>query len=130
MGIGTTTVGDECVSRCAPATTTARQRIPANQSTSDSRNLTEVVRTLMKPTESTVEGRRRLLGRNLSIAFDAPVKIVRGSMQYLYDEAGRQYLDGYNNVAHVGHSHPRVVQAAAEQMLVLNTHTRYQAAAP
>jgi len=79
----------------------------------------------MKPTESTVEGRRRLLGRNLSIAYDAPVKIVRGSMQYLYDEAGRQYLDGYNNVAHVGHCHPRVVEAGMRQMQTLNTNTRY-----
>ena len=46
-------------------------------------------------------------------------------MQYLYDESGRRYLDAYNNVPHVGHSHPRVVQAAIEQMLVLNTNTRY-----
>ena len=46
-------------------------------------------------------------------------------MQYLYDHAGRRYLDAYNNVPHVGHSHPRVVQAATEQMLVLNTNTRY-----
>jgi 4-aminobutyrate aminotransferase-like enzyme len=53
------------------------------------------------------------------------VKIVRGWMQYLYDQAGRRYLDAYNNVPHVGHSHPRVVAAATEQMLVLNTNTRY-----
>jgi 4-aminobutyrate aminotransferase-like enzyme len=53
------------------------------------------------------------------------VKIVRGWMQYLYDQSGRRYLDAYNNVPHVGHSHPRVVQAAIEQMLVLNTNTRY-----
>jgi 4-aminobutyrate aminotransferase-like enzyme len=46
-------------------------------------------------------------------------------MQYLYDHAGRRYLDAYNNVPHVGHSHPRVVQAAIEQMLLVNTNTRY-----
>jgi 4-aminobutyrate aminotransferase-like enzyme len=46
-------------------------------------------------------------------------------MQYLYDQAGRRYLDAFNNVPHVGHSHPRVVAAATEQMLVLNTNTRY-----
>jgi 4-aminobutyrate aminotransferase-like enzyme len=46
-------------------------------------------------------------------------------MQYLYDHTGRRYLDAYNNVPHVGHSHPRVVQAAIEQMLLLNTNTRY-----
>ena len=46
-------------------------------------------------------------------------------MQYLFDENGRRYLDGYNNVPHVGHCHPRVVEAAARQMRALNTNTRY-----
>ena len=46
-------------------------------------------------------------------------------MQYLFDETGRQYLDAYNNVPHVGHCHPRVVEAARQQMGVLNTNTRY-----
>jgi len=78
-----------------------------------------------KTPEETLAARRRVIGPNLSVSYRHPVKIVRGWMQYLYDQAGRQYLDGYNNVPHVGHSHPRVVQAAAEQMLVLNTNTRY-----
>lgn len=69
--------------------------------------------------------RRRLLGRNLSVAYRNPVKIVRGEMQYLYDDEGRRYLDAYNNVAHVGHCHPRVVAAGSEQMRTLNTNTRY-----
>lgn len=72
-----------------------------------------------------IEARKKLLGGNLSIAYDDPIKIVRGSMQYLYDEDGRQYLDAYNNVAHVGHCHPRVVQAGQRQMETLNTNTRY-----
>ena len=46
-------------------------------------------------------------------------------MQYLYDEDGTEYLDAYNNVAHVGHCHPRVVQAAQQQIGILNTNTRY-----
>ena len=75
--------------------------------------------------EETLAARRRVIGPNLSVAYQTPVKIVRGWMQYLYDESGRQYLDAYNNVPHVGHSHPRVVRAATEQMLVLNTNTRY-----
>ena len=69
--------------------------------------------------------RRRLLGRNLSFAYRKPIHIVRGSMQYLYDAEGRRYLDAVNNVAHVGHCHPRVVQAGQEQMAVLNTNSRY-----
>ena len=75
--------------------------------------------------DSIIEARRRLLGRNLSIAYDAPVAIVRGSMQYLYDDEGRQYLDADTNVAHVGHCHPKVVEAGLRQMQVLNTNTRY-----
>lgn len=75
--------------------------------------------------EETLAARRRVIGPNLSVAYRTPVKIVRGWMQYLFDESGRQYLDAYNNVPHVGHSHPRVVRAATEQMLVLNTNTRY-----
>jgi 4-aminobutyrate aminotransferase-like enzyme len=46
-------------------------------------------------------------------------------MQYLYDDDGRQYLDAYNNVPHVGHCHPHVADAAADQLRVLNTNTRY-----
>ena len=69
--------------------------------------------------------RRRLLGRNLSLSYRRPLKIVRGFGQYLYDESGRAYLDAYNNVPLVGHSHPRVVRAAQEQLCLLNTNTRY-----
>lgn len=72
-----------------------------------------------------MERRRMLLGRNLSVAYERPLHIVRGSMQYLYDDEGRQYLDAYNNVAHVGHCHPAVVAAGQRQMEVLNTNTRY-----
>lgn len=75
--------------------------------------------------DETLAARGRLLGRNLSVAYRDPVKIVRGEMQYLYDDEGRRYLDAYNNVAHVGHCHPRVVSAGVEQMRSLNTNTRY-----
>ncbi len=46
-------------------------------------------------------------------------------MQHLFDDEGRRYLDAYNNVPHVGHCHPRVVEAAVTQMRMLNTNTRY-----
>ncbi|HEX9185519.1 MAG TPA: aminotransferase class III-fold pyridoxal phosphate-dependent enzyme [Vicinamibacteria bacterium] len=77
-----------------------------------------------RPAE-TLAGRRRLLGRNLSVSYRRPLKIVRGFGAYLYDEAGRAYLDAYNNVPLVGHSHPRVVRAVQEQIGLLNTNTRY-----
>jgi len=76
-------------------------------------------------TETALDQRRRLLGRNLSVSYRKPLKIVRGWKQYLYDDAGRAYLDAYNNVPLVGHSHPRVFRAVQEQMALLNTNTRY-----
>jgi 4-aminobutyrate aminotransferase-like enzyme/Ser/Thr protein kinase RdoA (MazF antagonist) len=75
--------------------------------------------------QRTLEGRKSLLGKNLSISYERPLKIVRGWMEYLYDETGRAYLDVYNNVPVVGHSHPRVGRAAQEQLALLNTNTRY-----
>jgi 4-aminobutyrate aminotransferase-like enzyme/Ser/Thr protein kinase RdoA (MazF antagonist) len=75
--------------------------------------------------DDTLSVRRRHIGRNLSIGYSRHVKVLRGWMQYLFDAAGRRYLDGYNNVPHVGHAHPRIVAAAAEQARTLSTNTRY-----
>ncbi len=70
--------------------------------------------------------RKQRIGGNLSVSYSRnPLNIVRGSMQYLYDETGRAFIDAYNNVPHVGHAHPRVVRAVSEQLAVLNTNTRY-----
>ncbi|WP_374653210.1 aminotransferase class III-fold pyridoxal phosphate-dependent enzyme [Dongia sp.] len=69
--------------------------------------------------------RRRHLAPSFSLAYAAPLKIVRGSGCHLYDETGKAYLDMVNNVAHVGHCHPRVVEAAGRQMRELNTNSRY-----
>ena len=74
---------------------------------------------------STLALRRKIIGGNLSIGYQEPLKIERGWMQYLFDETGRRYVDAYNNVPHVGHCHPRVVAAGQQQMAVLNTNTRY-----
>lgn len=73
----------------------------------------------------TLARRRESLGGNLSISYDEPLKIVRGRKQFLYDDTGRAFLDVYNNVPLVGHSHPRVVEAVQKQIAVLNTNTRY-----
>ena len=69
--------------------------------------------------------RSQHIGKSLSISYQKPLKIVRGAMQYLYDDEGRTYLDAVNNVPHVGHCHPKVVKAAQRQMAILNTNTRY-----
>ncbi|HRR09471.1 MAG TPA: aminotransferase class III-fold pyridoxal phosphate-dependent enzyme [Rhodothermales bacterium] len=79
-----------------------------------------------KPSKANTWSKRQLrLGANLSLGYDEPVKVLRGWKQYLFDETGRRYIDGYNNVPHVGHAHPRIVEAACRQMSILNTNTRY-----
>jgi 4-aminobutyrate aminotransferase-like enzyme/Ser/Thr protein kinase RdoA (MazF antagonist) len=75
--------------------------------------------------DATLTARKELLGGNLSVSYSHPLKIVRGWRQYLYDDTGRAYLDVYNNVPLVGHSHPRVVAAVQQQIALLNTNTRY-----
>ncbi|MEO0899035.1 MAG: aminotransferase class III-fold pyridoxal phosphate-dependent enzyme [Bacteroidota bacterium] len=69
--------------------------------------------------------RKKYVGRGMSISYQKPLTILRGQAAYLIDSNGRRYLDTANNVAHVGHEHPRVVEAGARQMRVLNTNTRY-----
>ena len=69
--------------------------------------------------------RRRHVGPSLGLSYRRPLVILRGRGAYLFDGTGRAHLDCVNNVCHVGHCHPRVVAAAAEQMAELNTNTRY-----
>jgi len=76
-------------------------------------------------TETLAQRRTRLMGPNVPTFYRTPVHIVRGQGVWLWDADGRRYLDCYNNVAHVGHCHPRVVAAIAAQAAILNTHTRY-----
>jgi len=61
----------------------------------------------------------------LSVSYDQPLKIVKGKGVWLYDEDENAYLDMVNNVSHVGHCHPKVTQAAIDQMQKLNTNSRY-----
>jgi 4-aminobutyrate aminotransferase-like enzyme len=72
-----------------------------------------------------IERRRNLLGSAYRLFYDQPVHIVRGEGVWLYDADGNKYLDMYNNVPHVGHCHPHVVEAICKQIQTLNTHTRY-----
>jgi 4-aminobutyrate aminotransferase-like enzyme/Ser/Thr protein kinase RdoA (MazF antagonist) len=77
------------------------------------------------PPEVLLRRRAELLGPSLSISYAKKLKIVRGRGAYLYDHTGRAFVDGVNNICHVGHSHPHVVEALARQAAVLNTNTRY-----
>ncbi|MEC7193334.1 MAG: aminotransferase class III-fold pyridoxal phosphate-dependent enzyme, partial [SAR324 cluster bacterium] len=69
--------------------------------------------------------RLHILGRNLSLSYKEPLTILRGEGVYLIDALGRRFVDCVNNVAHVGHCHPRVVEAQRKQSGLLNTNTRY-----
>lgn len=75
-------------------------------------------------TAALAQRRRRALPRS-PLFYDDPVHLVRGEGAWLFDAAGRRYLDCYNNVPVVGHGHPRVVRAVAEQQRLLATHSRY-----
>jgi len=77
------------------------------------------------PLDELLRQREAHLGKALSIAHGKPLHITHGRMQYLYAADGTQYLDLVNNVCHVGHSNPRVVEAGQRQMALLNTNTRY-----
>jgi 4-aminobutyrate aminotransferase-like enzyme len=80
----------------------------------------------MKPEiAAMMERRKRLLGSAYRLFYEEPVHIVRGEGVWLYDADGNRFLDMYNNVPHVGHCHPHVVEALTRQIAILNTHTRY-----
>lgn len=72
-----------------------------------------------------LERRYRVIGPNSPLFYERPLHIVRGEGVWLWDADGRRYLDAYNNVPHVGHCHPHVVEAIARQSAMLNVHTRY-----
>ncbi|MGH2842496.1 MAG: aminotransferase class III-fold pyridoxal phosphate-dependent enzyme [Solirubrobacteraceae bacterium] len=57
--------------------------------------------------------------------YDVPLQVARAAGVWITDSAGRAYLDAYNNVACVGHGHPRVTAAIARQSRQINTHMRY-----
>lgn len=76
------------------------------------------------PTRALLERRRRVLPRS-PLFYSDPVHLVRGDGVWLFDPEDRRYLDCYNNVPVVGHSHPRVVRAVVEQQRLLAIHSRY-----
>jgi len=69
--------------------------------------------------------RNQTIGPYSPLFYEEPIELVSASGVWLTAADGTRYLDGYNNVPHVGHAHPRVVAAIAEQAARLNIHTRY-----
>ena len=72
-----------------------------------------------------VARRSRVFGPTSMLFYARPLNLLRGEGVWLIGADGTRYLDAYNNVASVGHCHPRVVAAVSRQMATLNTHNRY-----
>jgi 4-aminobutyrate aminotransferase-like enzyme len=77
------------------------------------------------PLERSVRSRRKLFGAASVLFYAKPLEFVRGRDCWLYTHDGVAYLDAYNNVPSVGHAHPKVVDAATQQLRQLNIHSRY-----
>ena len=64
--------------------------------------------------QTSLKSRRDLaLGSGATLFYDEPLEIVRGEGAYLFDKAGKRYIDMYNNVPCVGHANAAVVKAMA-----------------
>lgn len=78
-----------------------------------------------EPPVALLARRRQVIGYSLSVSYRQKLKMVRGRGAWLIDHTGRRYLDTVNNITHVGHCHPHVVEALARQAGELNTNSRY-----
>ncbi|KAB5552230.1 hypothetical protein DKX38_009541 [Salix brachista] len=69
------------------------------------------------PADEILAKRKEYLSPSLFHFFNKPLNVVDGKMQYLFDENGRRYLDGFGGIATVccGHCHPDVVDAIVKQ---------------
>ena len=69
--------------------------------------------------------RERVLAEVQEHYYARPPQMERGWREYLVDVDGRVFLDMVNNVASVGHAHPRIADAASRQLRLLNTNSRF-----
>jgi alanine-glyoxylate transaminase/(R)-3-amino-2-methylpropionate-pyruvate transaminase len=69
--------------------------------------------------------RKQFLNPGIFHFYQAPLMLVEGSMQYVWDETGKRYLDGLGGIVtiSVGHCHPHVVAAANRQNELLQHST-------
>jgi 4-aminobutyrate aminotransferase-like enzyme len=75
--------------------------------------------------DDVLQQRETRFARSQRAYYVRPMSLVRSAGAWFTDEDGYQYLDAVNNVSHVGHAHPAVVDAAARQMRKLNTNSRF-----
>jgi alanine-glyoxylate transaminase/(R)-3-amino-2-methylpropionate-pyruvate transaminase len=72
--------------------------------------------------------RKQFMNPGIFLYYKSPIMLVEGSMQYVWDESGRRFLDGIGGIVtvSVGHCHPYVVAAANKQNeLLQHTTTLY-----
>ncbi|MEM6322200.1 MAG: aspartate aminotransferase family protein [Pseudomonadota bacterium] len=77
------------------------------------------------PDDPLLARRLRNFGAASVLFYNRPIEMVRGQGAWIEDVSGTRYLDFYNNVPSVGHSHPRVVEAVQAQIGQLNINSRY-----
>lgn len=77
-----------------------------------------------RSTADLLAARARTMGA-LELSYAEPIHLVAGQGVYLEAADGRRFLDAYNNVPVLGHSHPTVVEAVSAQLATLNTNSRY-----
>jgi alanine-glyoxylate transaminase/(R)-3-amino-2-methylpropionate-pyruvate transaminase len=68
--------------------------------------------------EEVIALRQQYLTPGLVTYYREPLLVVEGKMQYLWDERGKRYLDGFAGIVtvSVGHCHPYVVEKVREQV--------------
>jgi 4-aminobutyrate aminotransferase-like enzyme len=76
-----------------------------------------------------LQRRDDVLARVQEHYYAEPMRIERGWRHHLLDTDGRAYVDMVNNVAAIGHGHPRLADAVDRQMRLLNTNSRFHYAA-
>ena len=61
--------------------------------------------------------RKQFMNPGIFLYYKNPIMLVEGSMQYVWDETGKRYLDGLGGIVtvSVGHCHPHVLAAANAQ---------------
>ena len=70
------------------------------------------------PRQEVLALRRRYLTPALLTMYRDPICLVEGSMQYVWDESGKQYLDAFGGIVSisVGHAHPKIVERVRQQV--------------
>lgn len=69
--------------------------------------------------------RKQFMNPGIFLYYKKPIMFVEGKMQYIWDDAGKRYLDGLGGIVtiSVGHCHPHVVAAANQQNETLQHST-------